>query len=62
VVPAEAVQGCRPAHICCPKRLLFRSSDAGFFASSKGSGTDITQIVCTFEKWTGAEVRGKAKS
>jgi 3-hydroxyisobutyrate dehydrogenase-like beta-hydroxyacid dehydrogenase len=28
--------------------------------ASQGPGTDITQIVCTVEKWAGAEVKGKS--
>jgi len=27
--------------------------------ATQGAGTDITRIVCTVEKWAGAEVRGK---
>jgi len=30
--------------------------------ASQGPGTDITQIVCTVEKWAGAEVKGKGKT
>ena len=28
--------------------------------ASQGAGTDITQIVCTVEKWAGVEVKGKS--